>query len=241
MKSHHPEYLESFVKTCMSYGLDEESTTLLLDKARHEDCINNNPEYRQGFVRVIKQAAAQGPASVLADSKEFVGPLTLDTLLNKGEFPDLNEFGVSSVNKNKSQFADVLNAINAADAKLLGKDLRPFTTNYGVSNSAILPSLGEQLLKVNEQIHKNPEAGNYTDYADLPNLLQKRTELSTLIDRAQTYRKAANLILSNKINELTNLRTRLQMGVASKDETQRYSELAQQVPNLQNFAQRIGQ
>lgn len=49
MKSHHPEYLESFVKTCMAYGLDEEATTVLLDNARHKDYLENSPEYREGF------------------------------------------------------------------------------------------------------------------------------------------------------------------------------------------------
>jgi len=274
MKSHHPEYLESFVKTCMAYGLDEEATTMLLDNARHKDYLENSPEYREGFQSTVLEARENNPLTKVAffmrafprnpnfwkgvasvpvvygvgkgvkslwDSASNAITNSLDQFglgraINRGDIPNLNEFGVGG--GTKTRFGDALHAMQAADAKLVGGDMRPFLSNARSRGPAILPALRQKYLDVENAI-KQP-VSDPSGYSSVPELLKQRDELKRQIDRATQYTSTAAPILQRQSGELADLHEKLVAGRLSGSERQRYEELARLVPGLSGFRQQLG-
>jgi len=312
MKSHHPEYLESFVKTCMAYGLDEEATTVLLDNARHKDYLENSPEYREGFhntlvelnqdnqttknasgiIKAIGRGAAglgrgieslanmfapvvsrggtmisttakkpgflpgllsvpagyglyEGGKALYNQGKEkllgTMDDLATNRMISTGGLPSLSGFeGGSSAGGSRGRFADTLHAMQAADAKLVGGDMRPFLSSAQRQGVSILPGLRQKYLDV-ENALKAP-ISDPSGYSIVPDLIKRREELKKQIDKATQLSSSANPILRRQSEELRNLHSKFTTtGNLSESELRRYEALSKQVPQLSTFSQQLGE
>lgn len=307
MKSHNQDYLESFVKTCMQHGLDEEATTMLLDNARHKDYLENSPEYREGFQKTIfaennsnvknatslirligrgigalgragqsgAEALAKGlgtagtKATTVAKKPGFLSGALVPVLgygaysggsslyntareqlneklqrfglgqaLRAGAMPDLGEFGVSA-GTNKGRFGDALHAMQAADARLVGGDLRPFLSNASSKGPAILPSLRQKYGEI-EKLLKQPVT-DPSGYAVIPDLIKQRDALKSQIDKATRYSETAQPIVAAQTQELKDLYGKVMQGKADAGTMKRYEELSKRVPAMTGFSQQLGE
>lgn len=272
MKSQHPEYLESFVKTCMAHGLDEEATAMLLDKARHNDSMANSPEYRDGFHSELlsiknngfsvknvqlgallkkipafwKGVATTVPAMYGAyaggkyEGARNTEGFSLNKAISEGYLPSLSEFGGAGGEGSKTRFGDALQAMQAADAKLVGGDLRPFTTaGSAAAKTPILPSLRRKLLELENQIQT--PVSDAAGYSTVPKLLEQKEALKRQIEKATQLSKTAQPELSRQAAEIEKLYPKLISGQLSPRERAQYEAIASRLPNIQAFARQLGQ
>lgn len=260
MKSHHPDYLEGFVKTCMAYGLDEEASTMILNNARHKDYLENSSDYREGFQNGLcknsfvafakkflpvaagagayglSQPIYQGVRNNLSDwfsgYREDKG---YKNLMKENKLPDLKPYVESSLLRtsgNQWPARDALSAMRYGDAALVG--------GFAPSSKPSMPALLSQRNAIRGMLQRPIDENNITEFGRAGELYKKDLDLSKRIQELERMQSVSEPIFQSKLKELKKLHSKLMQGeeLSARDQA-KYEQLSQFVPRMSEFRKNV--